>query len=211
MGSCSYDAPATISIFNYSWNCFDNGTPTDANDDFISVFFKAEPQNVKQVSDGYFLSCNTGSITFYNATENNLKYGVLYFLALPPGSATQNNEVSFTLKDKKDNDLIRIWSFDNPGPCSLSETTYTQKNEGLSVYPNPLAQDHLLHIELGENFSGSIKMDIISTDGSVLETWYENKSTEKLTLSRELKVVQGPFFIRVSDKNNTEMRLMLRF
>jgi len=84
----------------------------------------------------------------------------------------------------------------------------------LRVFPNPLRAGEPLQILLENDFFGTVKFEILSLDGRVLETFLEEKTARRLNVGRVLNpsdVVGGAFFVRVSDGKTSAVRLVLKF
>jgi hypothetical protein len=83
-------------------------------------------------------------------------------------------------------------------------------DDGLLVFPNPVAKGGTLNISLGNDFIGTLRFDFIALDGRVLETFFANKTSDGLTLSQPITTAPAAFFVRVSDGKRSAVRLVLR-
>lgn len=81
----------------------------------------------------------------------------------------------------------------------------------LAVSPNPLPTGVPLRIMLENNFSGKIKIEILSLDGRVLSILKKEKTTAKQVFELEKIPVETSFLVRVSDGRSSAVRLVLRF
>jgi uncharacterized repeat protein (TIGR01451 family) len=93
-------------------------------------------------------------------------------------------------------------------PVSTSDAMST---EGLSVFPNPIYEDKKLNIVLENNFLGTVKFEILSLDGRILQTFFEEKMTTKQVFEAKNLPYQQSFFVRVSDRKRALVRFVLKF
>jgi hypothetical protein len=216
VGTCSFDAPSKIAFFEYSFICDNNGTANDATDDRVFFTLKAELQNVEQPSPGFTIASNMGTPTVQGISNDDLKYGINYLFKLPPGSAGALPQVVLTLKDKADTSLVQQWIFDNP--CYTVSTDEAAQALAFQVFPNPVSDNQPLQISLENDFVGTVQFDILSLDGRVLETFFEEKTARVLNVGLNVGRVQNPsdvgsggaFFVRVSDGARTGAIMVLK-
>ncbi len=81
----------------------------------------------------------------------------------------------------------------------------------LRVFPNPVSDNQPLQITLENDFTGTVKFEVLSLDGRVLETFYTEKASEGLTLSRPMTMAPNSFFVKVSDGEKVAIQLVLRY
>jgi uncharacterized repeat protein (TIGR01451 family) len=75
----------------------------------------------------------------------------------------------------------------------------------LKIYPNPVSKGEVLKIELDEAFSGALKIEFLSLDGRVLQTFFRASNVAEVL---NLADVNGAFFVRVSDGERSATRLV---
>ena len=79
------------------------------------------------------------------------------------------------------------------------------------VSPNPIAAGQPIQILLKNNFFGTVKIEILSLDGRVLQTFFKEKTAGNLVEILYLDDDCGSFFLRVSDGKTSATRLVLKF
>jgi len=83
------------------------------------------------------------------------------------------------------------------------------------VFPNPISDNQPLQISLENDFFGTVKFEILSLDGRVLETFFEEKTARQLNVGRVLNPSDvgggAAFFVRVSDGKTSATRLIFKF
>jgi hypothetical protein len=100
------------------------------------------------------------------------------------------------------------------GGTKVSHTNALFEKTNFQVSPNPIAVGLPLQILLENDFFGTVKFEILSLDGRVLHTFFEEKTDRQLNVGRVLNpsdVVDSAFFIRVSDGEISATRLVLKF
>jgi hypothetical protein len=95
----------------------------------------------------------------------------------------------------------------------LSATEKVGEKSAFFISPNPLGAGDFLKIEIENDFFGIVKFEILSLDGRVLHTFWEEKTARRLNVGR----VQNPsdvagsaFFIRVSDGKRSATRQVIK-
>jgi hypothetical protein len=99
------------------------------------------------------------------------------------------------------------------GFCAVPTTDFSEK-WGFQVFPNPVSGGQPLQISLENDFIGTVKFEILSLDGRVLETFFEEKTARQLNAGRVLNPADvgiGAFFVRVSDGKRSAARLVFKF
>jgi hypothetical protein len=77
-----------------------------------------------------------------------------------------------------------------------------------------LPEGEALQIMLENDFLGTVKVEILSLDGRVLQTFLEEKTDQRLNVGRVLNpsdVGNSAFFVRVSDGQTSATRLVVKF
>lgn len=87
---------------------------------------------------------------------------------------------------------------------------FAQLNYGGSWTSSPVSGSGPLHILLENDFSGLVKIEILSLDGRVLNTFFTEKTSRKLTLSHPAATAPASFFVRVTHGKAATTRLVLR-
>jgi len=82
---------------------------------------------------------------------------------------------------------------------------------GFQVFPNPLAAGQPLQILLENDFFGTVKIEILSLDGRVLQTFLVEKTTHGVTWSGPVTIAPASFFVRVSNGKTAAVRLVSGF
>lgn len=83
----------------------------------------------------------------------------------------------------------------------------------LKVFPNPMADDSRLQVALEDDFTGTLRFDLIALDGRILKTFYEEKTARNLNVVEVLNldnVSAAAFFLRISGGKYSATRLVLR-
>lgn len=208
--SCSFDATPSITLFTPDYWCDANTMPEDASDDLLRFYFKAQLQNVPQVSSGFFITSNVGLVQADAALPPGQgKYENFTLFRLPPGSAGASPQVILTLKDMVDTSIVEQWFFNNP--CYTVSAGDFSNNSVFHIAPNPVSENQPLRLFLENDFSGTIKVEILSLDGHVLQTFFREKTARIFTENLNLAGVGNAFFVRISDEKTAAVRLVLKF
>ena len=207
--SCSFDSPPSISFFNENFWCDANSTIDDSSDDILRFQFKVQLNNVPQASTGFFISSNAGMVqSDAPLPPNQGKYGVANSFRLTPGSANAAPQIILTMKDMVDTSIVKQWIFDNP--CYTVSTGDFSKNTIFNIAPNPLPAHQALRILLENDFFGTLKFEFIGTDGRVLKSFEQEKTTGRQVFEIGDLPASSPFFVRVSDGKTSMSRLVLK-
>lgn len=83
-------------------------------------------------------------------------------------------------------------------------------NTAFQVFPNPLAAGQPLQILLKNDFFGTVKIEILSLDGRVLQTFFTEKTSRGVTLSHPVTDAPASFLVRVSDGEVATVRLVVK-
>ncbi len=94
--------------------------------------------------------------------------------------------------------------------CTVSAADFSQL-VGFQVTPNPISDGELLQISLENDFFGTVKFEILSLDGRVLNSFFEEKTSHRMTLSHPMTGLAAPFIVRVSDGKTSAARLVFEF
>jgi photosystem II stability/assembly factor-like uncharacterized protein len=86
-------------------------------------------------------------------------------------------------------------------------------NEPFRLYcsPNPVSEGQSLQVSLENDFFGTVKIEILSLDGQVLETFFEEKTSHEVTWIHPVTMAPASFFVRVSDGKRSATRLIFKF
>ncbi len=88
------------------------------------------------------------------------------------------------------------------------------QNTDFQVFPNPVSEGQPLQITLENDFTGTVKFEVLSLDGRVLAAFGEEKTARVLNVSRVLNpayVDRAAFFLRVSDGKRSATRLVITY
>lgn len=128
---------------------------------------------------------------------------------------TETTAFLVTVSDANDCSDTELWTVVVKNCSSGIFTARDPQDDHFRVFPNPISESHRLQILLENDFFGTIKFEILSLDGRILETFFEEKTAQQLNVGRVLKPsnVSGgaAFFVRVSDGKTSATRLVLRF
>jgi hypothetical protein len=94
--------------------------------------------------------------------------------------------------------------------CSVSTADFSQKFD-FQVSPNPLADDEPLQILLENDFFGTVKFEILSLDGRVLQVFKKEKTAKKQVFEIENLPAGNSFFVSVSDEKRSATRLVFKY
>lgn len=83
-------------------------------------------------------------------------------------------------------------------------------DDALRLFPNPIAAGQPLQILLENDFFGSVKIEILSLDGRVLQVFEKEKTTRHLVFEVADLPKTGPFIVRISDGERSAARLVLK-
>lgn len=209
--SCSNAVPPFIHFFNESNWCDQNGTQDTLSDDRLLFYLKVALENAQQASNGFFITSNLGEVQAEAALPPGQGiYDLFTLYALPPGSAGALPQAIITLKDMVDTSIVKQWIFDNPCYFTSGIAEY-YRNSAFKVSPNPVSAQQELLISLENEFSGTVRFDILSTDGKLRETFVKEKTGPLLQESWTPGAFIGSsFFIRVSDGKRSDTRFVLK-
>ncbi len=96
--------------------------------------------------------------------------------------------------------------------CTSSTADFIQ-HLSLKIFPNPVSDNQPLQITLENDFTGTVKFDLLSLDGRVLASFCEEKTARVLSVSRVLNpayVDSAAFFLRVSDGKRSATQLVIK-
>ncbi len=96
--------------------------------------------------------------------------------------------------------------------CTSSTADFIQ-HLSLKIFPNPVSDNQPLQITLENDFTGTVKFDLLSLDGRVLASFGEEKTARVLNVSRVLNpayVDGAAFFLRVSDGKRSATQLVIK-
>lgn len=207
--SCSFESPATISLFTEGYGCDANSTIDDGSDDVVKFYFHPQLNNVPQVSPGFFITSNAGAVqSDAPLPPNQGRYGVANSFRLPPGSANAVPQVILTIKDMTDTSIVKQWIFDNP--CYNVSTGDFSGNTIFSVAPNPVPKQQALRVLLENDFSGTLTFEFVGLDGQVLQTLQQEKSARQQYFEFGDLPAVHQFFLRVSDGKTSVSRLVFK-
>lgn len=87
------------------------------------------------------------------------------------------------------------------------------KTVQIKVFPNPLAASQELQISLENDFRGMVKIDFLGMDGRVLQSFFEEKTGQRLQVNKEMapSIAGNLFIVRVSDGSGSAARMVVRF
>ena len=85
------------------------------------------------------------------------------------------------------------------------------KNIGFKVSPNPLPDGEPLQILLENDFTGPVKIEILSLDGRVLQNIFREKTAWRVVFGLPGMPAGASFFVRISDGKTSAARLVLKF
>lgn len=93
-------------------------------------------------------------------------------------------------------------------------TSTTVENLGFQVSPNPVSEEEILNIILESDFSGNVKIEILSLEGRLLKVFEKEKTARVLNIGSVLNPsdIRGnsAFFVRVSDGKTSATRLVVK-
>lgn len=162
--------------------------------------------NLFSVSAGGTLANNT-YFWYRDSVLVDEKKGDSTFVADQPGSYFCQVFNSI-LSDPASGDSLVLVSEMHSHTVSAAEVF---DNPVFRVFPNPLPEGEVLQILLENDFSGAVKFEILSLDGRVLHTFFEEKTG--LNVGRVLNpsnVGGSAFYVRISDGEKSAARLVLR-
>jgi hypothetical protein len=122
------------------------------------------------------------------------------------GLASPDTIISF---DQNQN--LQLWVAKLGGTSAADEAT---EKLGFQVFPNPVSDNQPLQILLENDFFGTVKFEILSLEGRVLETFFEEKTARQLNIGRILNpsdVSDSAFLMRVSVEKTSATRRVFRF
>ena len=98
--------------------------------------------------------------------------------------------------------------------CTVGISSWGNDNEAgnFQVFPNPLSKDDLLQISLENEYIGELKIEFSSLDGRVLKSVFAKK--DKSIFSEHFRIDAawpGQFIVRVTDRERSGARLVMRF
>ncbi len=96
------------------------------------------------------------------------------------------------------------------GNCSLTTGDILEKL-AFQISPNPISENQPLQIFLENDFFGTVKIEILSLDGRVLQVLEKEKTAQNQVFEIENLPVQNSFFVRVSDGKTSAARLVVKF
>jgi len=94
---------------------------------------------------------------------------------------------------------------------STSSSFEVAEKSAFQVFPNPISAGQPLQILLENDFFGTVKIEILSLDGRVLQVFEKGKTTRSAGEVLNLTDVPTAFFVRVSDGQTSASRLVLKF
>ena len=97
------------------------------------------------------------------------------------------------------------------GKTGIVSSQNLENELGFQASPNPISDDQPLQILLENDFLGAVKIEILSLDGRVLQTFFKEKIAGNLVEILYLDDDYGSFFLRVSDGKTSATRLVLKF
>lgn len=184
VSACSPAAPPGIGIAHLKTGCDDAGTPADPSDDQVRIELTAALY--KGIAGQNFYSLNS-SLGLPASTFDETNTGFYTFpevFLLPEGSAAASGQVTLTLRDQLDTNIVRELVFDNPGTCATTplpcpyEIFYTKQSQ-IDLFPLTyptcriiggsvtIRQSTLPGAAPIENLNGFANLDIIRGDLSV--------------------------------------------
>ena len=93
--------------------------------------------------------------------------------------------------------------------CIVSAEDLSQSFD-FQLLPNPVSEGEALRIFWRNDFSGNLKIEILSLDGRVLSTLLKEKTASNLIEVLNLDELPNSFFVRVSDEKRSVTRLVLK-
>lgn len=94
--------------------------------------------------------------------------------------------------------------------CLVSTSDYPLQFN-FQVSPNPISEGQSLQILLENDFFGTVKVEVLSLEGRVLQVFEKEKNTPNLSEVLNLFDVPNAFLVRVSDGERSAVRLVLKF
>lgn len=97
------------------------------------------------------------------------------------------------------------------GKTGIVSSLVLENEVGFQVFPNPVSADQPLQILLENDFLGTVKVEVLSLDGRVLDTFFEEKTSHGVTQSHPVTAAPASFFVRVSDGKRSATQLVVKF
>lgn len=94
--------------------------------------------------------------------------------------------------------------------CLVSTKDASQKFD-FQVFPNPAISGQPLQVLLENDFFGTVKFEILSLDGRVLQVFEKEKTASNVTEGLQLTDIPTVFLVRASDGKNSGTQLVLKF
>ena len=138
---------------------------------------------------------------------------ILYDSELRPNDATMLPDGSLALtgfiRPTNSADMFLMKTL----PVPLVATHERWENSSLQVYPNPLSAGQELQISLENDFRGKVKIEFLGMDGRVLQSFFEEKTGQRLQVNKEMapSIAGNLFIVRVSDGSGSAARMVVRF
>lgn len=113
------------------------------------------------------------------------------------------------------NSVFRTIADPLPECPEVISTAFLGKNTDFSIFPNPVPEDASPTITLENDYIGQVKVEILSLDGRMLNTFFLEKNERKVT--RKLpgfpyldRVPAIAWIVRVSDEQHVETKFLLK-